>query len=72
MNEYRKNDNKTLTSKLEWTKKYDAEKMDIISIKCSKEEKERYKTIATEKRMKLAEFMRKCAMYCINNNIDIQ
>lgn len=26
MNEYRKNDNKTLTSKLEWNRKYDAEK----------------------------------------------
>lgn len=46
--------------------------MDTIGIKCSKEEKERYKTIATEKGMKLAEFMRKCAMYCIDNNIDIQ
>lgn len=71
MEGYRKNDNKTLTSKLEWTKKYDAEKMDIISIKCPKAEKERYKTIATENNMKLAEFMRKCAMYIIDNNIDI-
>lgn len=72
MSELRRGDNKTLTSKIEWNKKYDAEKMDMIGIKCPKAEKEKYKIEAEKRQLKLAEFMRKSATYIIDNNIDIE
>ena len=52
--------------------KNDAEKMDMIGIKCPKAEKEKYKIEAEKRQMKLAEFMRKSATYIIDNNIDIE
>ncbi len=63
--------NKTPQSKLNWQKKYDKEKMEFIGIKCSKEEKQLYSNISQKYNLKLATFIRKCVIYCIENNIDL-
>ena len=60
---------KTPTSKLIWQKKYDSEKMSTIGIKVSVNERDFIKNIADAQNLKLATFYRKCAKYCIDNNI---
>ena len=51
--------------------KYDKEKMAQIGIKVSKPERAVYEKSATTYGMPLSQFMRKCAIYCIRNGIDI-
>lgn len=62
---------KTPKSQLNWQAKYDKEKMQQIGIKCTIAEKELYKKAAEKHGLKLATFLRYCAKYCIDNNIDI-
>lgn len=62
---------KTPSKYLEWQKKYDAEKMAMIGIKVPIAEKELFSENAKNQNMKLASFMRRCAKYCIDNNIQL-
>lgn len=62
---------KTPKSQIDWQKKYDSEKMATIGIKVPTKEKELLSETAKKHNMKLATFMRKCAKYCIDNDIDL-
>ena len=60
---------KTPISQLKWQKEYDSKNMVTIGIKVSVNERDFVKNIADTQKLKLATFYRKCAKYCIDNNI---
>ena len=72
MKDLRKGDNKTLNSKLEWQKSYDADKMKVTGIKHSINEREIWEKAAEKSGLKLSAFVRRCVKYCIENNIDLK
>lgn len=62
---------KTPRKQLDWVAKYDKEKMSQIGIKISKPERAVYEKSAATYSIPLSQFMRKCAIYCIRNGVDI-
>ena len=63
---------KTYRSKLDWNAKYAKEKATQIGIKILKPERAIYEKSAATYGIPLSQFMRKCAIYCIRNGIDIK
>lgn len=60
---------KTPKSQLKWQKEYDSKNMSTIGIKVSVKERNFVKDIADTQKLKISTFYRKCAKYCIDNNI---
>lgn len=51
--------------------KYDKEKMSLIGVKVSKPERAVYEDAAARYNIPLSQFLRRCAVYCIRNGVDI-
>lgn len=63
---------KTSRKKLDWNAKYDKEKTSMIGIRILLPERAIYEKSAATYGIPLSQFMRKCAIYCIRNGIDIK
>ena len=67
----RRNGNKTLTSQLEYSKRYDKEHMKLTGIKHKTEERQLWEEAAAKHNLSLSLFVRKCVHYCIEHDINI-
>lgn len=65
------NNKNKLPSQIKARKKYNADKMSHIGIGVKIQERKIYEQAANYYNLPLSQFMRSCAMYCIQNNIDI-
>lgn len=54
-----------------YKQKYEKERMSQIGVSVNKPERAVYEDTAARYNIPLSQFMRRCAVYCINNNIDI-
>ena len=54
-----------------YKQKYDKEKMSQIGVSISKPERAIYEDAAVRYNIPLSQFLRRCAVYCIRNGIDI-
>jgi len=64
--------NKTPKSQLKWQKEYDKKNMKSTGIKHTLKERALFDEFAEKNNLPLSNCIRRCVLYCIENNIDIE